>query len=72
MIIGPYTSTIDRSIDIEIDGVKKMDSSYFPDPDEDVVSLARLDLGVERPTEHRSSMGGKINIDWSLEIREAR
>ena len=48
-----------------------MNPSYFPDPDEDLVSLARLDLGVERPTEHRSASEGKINVDWSLEIKDA-
>ena len=72
MIIGPYTSKIERNLDIEIDGIKQMHPDYFPKPDEDLISLARFDLGVEKTTEHRSSYGGKINVDWSLEIKEAR
>ena len=72
MIIGPYTSKIERSLDIEIDGIKQMHSDYFPKPDDDLTSLARFDLGIEKTTEHRSSYGGKINVDWSLEIKEAR
>lgn len=72
MTIGPYTSVISDKIDIDVFGVKNMDDSYFPSPDEELISLARIDLGIERPKDDRSFLGGKISVNWSLNIKERR
>ncbi len=70
MTIGPYTSKIDENLDIDVFNVQKMSDDYFPFPDQELISLARMDLGVERPTNYRTFMGGKIYVDWSLIINE--
>lgn len=65
MELGPFITTIDQYLDIDVEGEDQLD--IYPDSNSEDIRLMRLMLGDE-PTGERSVSGGNLKVEWAVYI----